>query len=76
MTHLSLAFIKISEEKILKIIRALDPIKSSGWDKLSPRVIEYCDCSIVVLLKIIFETSIREGIFSRQMENAKYMPYL
>ena len=55
ITYSSLTSIKITEEKILSIIRGLDPNKSSGWDKLYPRMITICDSCIVALFKIIFE---------------------
>ena len=35
-TPFSLSLVIISEEKMIEIIRALDPNKSSGWDGLSP----------------------------------------
>ena len=62
-TPLSLSLDIISEEKMIDIIRALDPNKSSGWDGLSPRMIKICDSSITKPIKIIFETCIREGIY-------------
>ena len=61
MTHSSLASIKISKENILGIIRALDHNKSNGLDKLFPLMKKHCNSSVP--LKIIFETSFREGIF-------------
>ena len=62
-TPLRLSLVIISEEKMIDIIRALDPNKSSGWDGLSPRMIKICDSSITKPIKIIFETCIREGIY-------------
>ena len=47
LTPLSLSSITISSEKILDIIRRLDPNKSSGWDGVSSRMIKICDSSIV-----------------------------
>ena len=64
----------ITSEKILSIIRALDPNKSSGWDKVSPRMIKICDSSIVIPLKIIFETCIREGIFPEKWKMPNVCP--
>ena len=32
---------------ILGIIRSIDPIKSSGWDRISSRMLKICDSSIV-----------------------------
>ena len=73
-TALSLQSISISQEKILSIIRALNPNKSSGWDKVSPRMITICDSSIVIPLQIIFETCIREGIFPDKWKMSNVCP--
>ena len=48
----------ISEEKILNIIRALNPNKAHGWDEISVRMIKFSDVALVNPLKIyeLFET--------------------
>ena len=73
-TSLNLSSISISYDKILNIIRTLDPNKSSGWDKLSPRMIKMCDTSIVVPLQIIFETCLRDGIFPEKWKMSNVCP--
>ena len=45
--HSSLSNVKISGEKILKIIRSLDPKQAHGWDDLSMNMIKLCDVTIV-----------------------------
>ena len=45
----------ISEEKLLRVIRALNPSKAYGWDGISVRMIKICDSSLVLPLKMIFE---------------------
>ena len=49
-----LAEFSISDEKILTIIRNLNPNKAHGWDKISGRMIKMCDTSLVKPLKLIF----------------------
>ena len=41
----------ISEEKILKIMRSLNPIKKHGWDEISVRMIKLNDNALVVPIK-------------------------
>ena len=45
----------ISEEKILNIIRSLNPNKAHGWDEISVRMIKLSDVSLVLSLKIILK---------------------
>ena len=47
----------ISEEKILNIIRSLNPNKAHGWDEISIRMIKLSDASLVTPLKKIFTNS-------------------
>ena len=49
----------ISEEKILKIIRSLNPNKAHGWDEIFVRMIKLSDTALVAPLKIIFANCLR-----------------
>ena len=53
----------ISSEKILSIIRTLNPDKAHGWDDISVRMIKLCDKALVFPLKLIFENFLRQGLF-------------
>ena len=53
----------ISDEKILHIIRSLNPNKSHGWDEISTRMIKMSDAALVLPLKIIFTNCLRRGLF-------------
>ena len=44
----------ISDEKILNIIRSLNPNKAHGWDEISVRMIKLSDDALVLPLKTIF----------------------
>ena len=55
--------VAISEQKILNIIRSLNPNKAHGWDGISIRMIKLSDTSLVTPLKIIFTNCLRSGIF-------------
>ena len=62
ITSFQLREFLISDDKILKIIRNLNPNKSHGWDGISGRIIKMCDASLVVPLKLIFENCLHRGI--------------
>ena len=64
----------ISEEKILKIIRALNPNKAHGWDEISVRMIKLSDAALVPPLKIIFTNCLRRGIFPQIWKHANVVP--
>ena len=45
----------ISDEKLLNIIRSLNPNKAHGWGGISVRIIKLNDATIVIPLKIILK---------------------
>ena len=47
VTSFQLRELAISDDKILKIVRNLNPNKAHGWDGLSGRMIKMCDESLV-----------------------------
>ena len=64
----------ISEEKILKIIRSLNPNKAHGWDEISVRMIKLCDMALVIPLKIIFINCLRRGICPDIWKHSNVVP--
>ena len=64
----------ISEEKILNIIRSLNPNKAHGWDEISVRMIKLSDSALVIPLKMIFENCLRRGIFPEIWKYANVVP--
>ena len=64
----------ISEEKILNIIRSLNPNKAHGWDEISVRMIKLSDISLVLPLKIIFTNCLRRGVFPEIWKYANVVP--
>ena len=64
----------ISDEKILNIIRSLNPNKAHGWDGISVRMIKLSDAALVVPLKIIFENCLRCGVFPDICRYANVVP--
>ena len=53
-----------SDEKILRIIRSLNPNKVHGCDEISIHMIKMCDISLITPLKLIFEACKVQGTFS------------
>ena len=64
----------ISEEKILNIIRSLNPNKAHGWDEISIRMIKLSDASLVTPLKIIFANCLKCGVFPEIWKCANVVP--
>ena len=64
----------ISEEKILNIIRSLNPNKAHGWDEISIRMIKISDVSLLTPLKIIFTNCLRQGVFPKIWKCANVVP--
>ena len=64
----------ISEEKILNIIRSLNPNKAHGWDEISIRMIKLSDASLVTPLKIVFTNCLRQGVFPEIWKHANVVP--
>ena len=64
----------ISDEKILNIIRSLNPNKAHGWDGISVRMIKLSDTALVTPLKIIFENCLRRGSFPEMWKCANVVP--
>ena len=64
----------ISDEKILRIIRSLNPNKAHGWDEISVRMIKLSDVALVVPLKIIFRNCLRSGLFPHMWKHANVVP--
>ena len=64
----------ISEEKILNIIRSLNPNKAHGWDEISVRMIKLSDVALVLPLKTIFTNCLRRGLFPETWKYADVVP--
>ena len=64
----------ITDEKILNIIRSLNPNKAHGWDGISVRMIKLSDAALVTPLKIIFENCLRGGLFLKVWKYANVVP--
>ena len=69
-----LSNILISYEKLLKIIRALNVNKAHGWDGISVQMIQICDSSLLLPLKMIFESCIQQGSFPETWKRANVVP--
>ena len=51
------------EERILKIIKDLNPNKASGFDEISVKMIQLCDDSIILPLAFIFRNALDSEVF-------------
>ena len=64
----------ISEEKILNIIRSLNPNKAHGRDDISTRMIKISDASLLTPLKMIFVNCLRHSVFPEIWRCANVVP--
>ena len=64
----------ISDDKILNIIRSLNPNKAHGWDDISVRMIKLSDAALVTPLKIIFTNCLKCGVFPEVWKCANVVP--
>lgn len=64
----------ITEKCILKQINSLDSSKATGPDGIPPLFIKTCGSKLVRPLALIFNRSIRDGIFPTQWKKARIVP--
>ena len=64
----------ISDEKILRIIRSLNPNKAHGWDDISIWMIKVCDDALLLPFRLIFENCLNQGIFPDMWKKANIVP--
>ena len=69
-----LSSLKINDDDILSIIKSLNSNKSHGWNKLSIKMVEMCDKTLVYPLKLIFRAFIQEGVFPDCWKKANVVP--
>ena len=70
----SLSDVEITGEKILSIIRSLDPKKAHGCDDLSINMIKICDTEIVKPLYLIYVKCLETGRFPSNWKRANVLP--
>ena len=63
-----------TENDILPILKSLDSTKAHGCDNLSIRMIKICNESITIPLKIIFDQSLKNGVFPEIWKRANVVP--
>ena len=66
--------VPVSDEKILNIIRSLNPNKAHGWDGISVRMIKLSDTALITPLKIIFTNCLKRGLFPEIWKYANVVP--
>ena len=70
----SLQNLIINREKVLQIIRSLDPKKANGCDEVSILMIKICDESILEPLCMIYEKCLESGIYPALWKRANVIP--
>ena len=70
----SLSSVEITDEKILNIIRSLDPKKAHGRDDISINTIKLSDIEIVKPLYLIYTECLETGRFPSSWKKANVLP--
>ena len=64
----------ISDQKIVNIIRSLNPHKAHGWEEISVRMIKLSEAALVAPQKTIFTNCLRCGLFPQVWKCANVVP--
>ena len=73
-TNARITSFDFTEEDISLIIKNLDPAKVHTCDNISIKMIKICSESLTLLLRIIFEQSVKEGRFPEIWKKANVVP--
>ena len=73
-TDKRLSSLKINEDDILSIVKSLNSNKSHCWDKLSVKLVNMCNKTLICPLKLIFKASIQEVVFPDCWKKANVVP--
>ena len=73
-TNTRINYCRVTNNDILSIIKSLDSSKSHGCDNISIQMIKICRESVPIPLKIIFEESLKKGIFPQIWKKANVVP--
>ena len=65
---------RVTNRYVLSIIKSLDSSKSYGYDNISIKKIKICSETVTIHLKIIFEESLKKGIFPEILKKANVVP--
>ena len=74
LTQSRLCSLDFNEDKILKIIRALDIHKARGHDDISIRMIKICDKSLLKHLIILFQNSTKSSHYPNVWKKPNIIP--
>ena len=74
LTQSRLNYIDFNEDKILKIIKALNIHKAHGHDDISIRMIKICDKSLIKPLILLFENSIKSSCYPDIWKRSNIIP--
>ena len=74
LSYSSLSSFTVDADMLLNLIRSLDVNKSHGSDQISVRMLKICDSSIIKPLTIIFNSSLKSGVFPSAWKKANIIP--
>ena len=74
LTQSRLGTIDFNENKMLKIIRALNIHKAHGHDDISIRMIQICDRTLIKPLIILFQNSVKYSYYPDIWKRSNIIP--
>ena len=74
LTNKRIETIAIQECEIISLIRNLNPNKAMGSDGISAHMLQICDLSIVLPLKLIFQNILESSIYPELWKRANVTP--
>ena len=74
LTQSGLNYIDFNEDKILKIVKALNIHKANGHDDISIRMIKICDRSLLKPLILLFENSTKSSCYPDIWKRSNIIP--
>ena len=73
-TNTKIHFICVTNKDIISVINSLNSSKAHGYDNISTKMIKICNDSVTIPLKIIFEESLKNGIFPDIWKKGNIIP--
>ncbi len=64
----------VNDEQVLELISSLEPKTSSGYDKISSKLLIQLSPIIHPILRVIINQSLITGIFPQKLKTAKIIP--
>ena len=69
-----LSTVDIDSKKILNLMQSLNSSKAHGHDSIPVRMLKCCGSSVIKPLSLLFNNSLRDGVFPNEWKKANVIP--